>query len=63
MNINGIDYPVIDEVRVEELGGIIVPIVDIPMMSDERWVELTNMPEQIERRKLRSMQKDGGFNG
>ena len=40
MDINGIDYPVIGEARVEELGGIIVPIVDIPMMSDERWVEI-----------------------
>lgn len=55
MIVSGVDYPVIDEVKSEELGGIIVPILDIPMMSDERWIELTETPEQIKRRKLRSM--------
>lgn len=62
MIINGTDYPVIGDKKVKELG-IIVPIVDIPMMSDEKWKELTSTPEQIERKKLRSMQKDGECRG
>lgn len=39
MNVNGIDYPVIRKVKSEKLG-IDVPVVDIPMMSDERWNQL-----------------------
>ncbi len=50
MVVNGIDYPVIGETKSESLKRVI-PILDIKMMSDERWVELTNTPEQIELRK------------
>ena len=32
-------YPVMDMVEVE--NGVTLPLVDIPMMSDEKWVELT----------------------
>lgn len=39
MKINGIDYPVTGEVKSEKLGKN-VPVLDIPMMSDERWNEL-----------------------
>jgi len=39
MNVNGIDFRVIGEVKSEQLGKSI-PMLDIPMMSDERWQEL-----------------------
>ena len=39
MQLNGIDYPVIGEVKSEKLGRN-VPVLDIKMMSDERWNEL-----------------------
>ena len=50
MIVDGIDYPEIGEVKSERLGRVI-PILDIPMMSDEKWKELTNTPEQRERRR------------
>lgn len=63
MVINGKEYPVIGKVKSEFLCGLEVPILDIPMMSDERWMELVNSPEQIERRRKRSLQKAGEQNG
>lgn len=39
MNVNGIDYPIIGKVKSEKLG-IDIQVIDIPMMSDERWNEL-----------------------
>ncbi len=62
MIINGINYPVIGKVKSETLGKEI-PILDIPMMSDEKWRELTNTPEQIERRKHLSAQVGGECHG
>ena len=50
MIVNGIDYPEIGEAKSERLGRVI-PILDIPMMPDEKWKELTNTPEQKERRQ------------
>lgn len=50
MIVNGIDYPEIGGVKSERLGHVI-PILDIPMMPDEKWKELTNTPEQKERRR------------
>ena len=50
MKVNGIDYPVIGMAKLEKLGCE-VPLLDIPMMSNERWMELTNTPEQIELRR------------
>ena len=35
MNVNGFDFPVICEVEVS--AGVAVPLLDIPMMSDEKW--------------------------
>lgn len=32
------NYPVIGQVKTK--SGVDVPLVDIPMMSDERWVQL-----------------------
>ena len=32
-------YPVVE--MVEMKSGAMLPLVDIPMMSDEKWVELT----------------------
>ena len=62
MIINGIDYPIIGEVTSKKTGET-YPLLDIPMMSDERWKELTNSPEQIARRKQRSMQEAGEIHG
>lgn len=62
MVINGINYQIIGKVYSGKIGQN-VPVLDIPMMSDEKWKELTSTPEQIGRRKLRSMQKDGGNHG
>lgn len=38
MMIRGKEYPVIGHVQI---GNAVKPIVDIPMMSDERWNELS----------------------
>ena len=38
MNVNGFDFPVIREVEVSP--GISLPLLDIPMMSDEKWQQL-----------------------
>lgn len=62
MKINGIDYPVIGETK-SLVTGTMVPILDIPMMSDERWKELTSTPEQIELRRKRELEKAGDLNG
>ena len=35
MNVNGFDFPVIRDVEISP--GIAVPMLDIPMMSDEKW--------------------------
>ena len=39
MIINGKDYPVIGTVKSTVLGNVSVPVLDIHMMSDEKWVE------------------------
>ena len=39
MKINGNEYPVIDMVKSRLLRKDI-PLLDIPMMSDERWNEI-----------------------
>jgi len=36
------EYPVTDQLEVDDLQ---IPIVDIPVMSDERWNELARSPE------------------
>lgn len=36
--VNGQDYKVIGQVEMS--NGNVVPLLDIPMMSDERWNEL-----------------------
>jgi len=33
--MNDLNYPVVD--HVEALNGDVVPLLDIPMMSDEKW--------------------------
>lgn len=46
-------YKTIGFVKSEKLKKEI-PVLDIPIMSDEKWKELTNTPEQIKyREKLR----------
>ena len=62
MKVNGIDYPVIRMAKLENLGCE-VPLLDIPMMSDERWMELTNTPEQIELRRKYGIDQAGEFDG
>lgn len=49
LEIGGRAYPVVGQA---ETGcGVVVSLVDMKQMSDERWIELTNSPEQIARRK------------
>ena len=63
MIVNGINYPIIGAVKSKETGEI-YPLLDIPMMSDEKWKKMTNTPEQIERRKqVASLIKAGDLNG
>lgn len=38
MKIGTKDYPVIGQVEIR--GSVSVPLVDIPMMSDEKWNQL-----------------------
>lgn len=39
--VAGMEYEVIDTISAENVnGGAPVPVIDIPMMSDERWQEL-----------------------
>ena len=51
MIINNFYFQVIGNAEIEESGQL-VPVLDVPMMSDEKWEELTNTPEQIKRREL-----------
>lgn len=53
MKINGVDYRIEGYVYSKLLDRE-VPLLGIKMMSDEKWKELTNTPEQIERRKQKS---------
>lgn len=63
MIVNGINYPIIGVVKSKKTGEI-YPLLDIPMMSDEKWKKMTNTPEQIERRKkLAALIEAGGLNG
>lgn len=62
MTINEVDYPVIGKVNSIKAGHE-VPILNIKMMSDERWMELTNTPEQIERRRKRALEMAGELHG
>lgn len=48
-----ISYPVIDNIEISP--GVIVPLLDIPMMSDERWNELAAQS------KNHSKQEGGAF--
>ena len=43
-------YKTIGFVKSEKLKREI-PVLDIPIMSDEKWKELTNTPEQIRHRE------------
>lgn len=63
MRVNGKDYCEIGKVNVLTLGGVEVPILDMPLLSDEKWQEMANSPEQIERRKQYSAQKAGEQHG
>lgn len=51
MTINNFYFQVIGNAEIEESGQL-VPVLAVPMMSDEKWEELTNTPEQIKRREL-----------
>lgn len=37
--INGVQYPVKKYIKVKEIGSLI-PLLDMPMMSDETWNSL-----------------------
>jgi hypothetical protein len=50
VKIAGREYQVIRWIE-DANGGQAFPIVDIPLMSDERWNELANAPEQIAARE------------
>lgn len=62
MSINGVDYPVIGKVNSIKAGHE-VPILDIKMMSDEQWRELTETPKQKELRKKFLQNKAGELHG
>lgn len=62
MIINGVDYPVIGKINSLKAGHE-VPILDIKMMSDERWMELTNTPDQIKRRRKLALEMAGELHG
>lgn len=56
MIVCGVDYPVVKTVKSEKIGKAL-PVLDIPMMSDEKWQELANTPEQLAHRKRIAKQK------
>ena len=50
MVVCGVDYPVVRMVKSEKIGKEF-PVVDIPMMSDQKGKEHTNSPVQVRRRE------------
>lgn len=36
--MNALDYPVVGEIKISET--VTLPLIDIPMMSDEQWQQL-----------------------
>lgn len=60
MTINNFYFQVIGHAEIEESGQL-VPVLAVPMMSDEKWIELANTPEQIKRREL--IRKEGVLHG
>ena len=50
MVVCGVDYPVVRTVKSEKIGKEF-PVLNIPMMSDQEWKELTNSPKQVRRRE------------
>ena len=48
----GKEYPIIGEVR---SGDVLIPLVDIPMMSDEKWNELCIKQTMENYKKLSGM--------
>lgn len=48
MILGSTSYPTI---QCDDSTGIIVPVENIPMMSDEHWRKLTNTPNQKKLRK------------
>lgn len=51
MTINNFYFQVVSHAEMKESGQL-VPVLAVPMMSDEKWMELINTPEQIKRREL-----------
>lgn len=60
MIIKGINYPIIGKINFEEARKM-VPVVDIPMMSDEKWRALTSTPEQVARRMQKQTAIRAGY--
>lgn len=63
-NIGGREYPIIDMVENPDTGIEDIPLVDIPMMSDQRWMELCEEsrrkhPELYEQYET-ELRKEGG---
>lgn len=56
MGYSRMNGTLIGYVRSEKLNKDI-PLYDIPMMTDEKWKEMTNTPEQ--RRRRESLRKYG----
>ena len=50
MVVCGVDYPVVKTVKSEKIGKT-CPVLDMSMMSSQKWKELTNSPEQVRRRE------------
>lgn len=47
MKLSLVEYPTIEYTeKGKTKSGIVVNVEDIPMLSDERWMQLTNTTEQ-----------------
>lgn len=60
MTINNFYFQVVSHAESKDSGQL-APVLAVPMMSDEKWMELTNTPEQIKRRE--QLRKAGVLRG
>ena len=60
MLIGNIDYQIIGKAVIDELGCT-VPVIALPMISDNKWIELSKTKGQTECRERLHRQKDGDF--
>lgn len=56
--VNGRVFPIAGYVKDQDTG-IIAPVLDIPMMSDARWREITETPKNLTRMEASSLKEVG----